>query len=640
MLDIMRRKKRLKAVLWVVLFSLTLGMLLFFVPGINVGGVATESSAATVDGQSIPMRDFETAYSRAVENYSDHGRNKTDPETLKALRFPNQVLDSLITNKVIEVIAKRLGVEVTPNEIRQAVETHPYFQDQGKFIGIDRYKELLASNNINVLDFEEEVRLAQLSKKVREIITDSLTVSDRELRDEFSKDNQETRVDFVLLKKDDYQKKIKPTEADLRAYFDAHKDLYRIKEKRRAQYLLVPISQIIPTIKVTEQDILREWDQRPHEDTVEAAHILFKVTDPAKEEEVRAKAEEVLKKAKAGEDFSELAKKYSEDDTTAKQGGYMGPFQRGQTVKEFEDAAFSLKPGEISGLVRTQYGFHIIKVLRHETPTLEASRNSLILAVQAKKARELARQKAEEAAARIGKQKDLAAAAKDLGVATEIKETPFFTRDANPFELGISEALRDEVFGLKEVNSIGKAVEHPLGYAVPKLLEVQMPRPGEFSESRQQVEKDYAEAKAKDLMQADSRKLADEAEKQKSLEKAAKAMGLSVKTTQNFKMSGTPDPEIGSNPSFNSAAFELAPGGVSAPITLLDNIAVLQVKSRTPFDEAAFAKAKPELRDRILQSNQAAYFQDYLRQVSDELEKSGKIRVNQKALEVQPTASY
>jgi peptidyl-prolyl cis-trans isomerase D len=640
MLDLMRRQKRLKAILWVVLFGTALSMLLFFVPGINVGGMPADTSAATVDGQSIPMRNFETAYRRAVENYSDHGRNKTDPETLKALRVPNQVLDSLITSKVIEIIAKRLGIEVIPDEVRQAVETHPYLQDQGKFIGIDRYKAVLAANNIDMSDFEEDLRLALLTKKVREILTDSMTVSDRELRDEFSKNNQEIQVDFVLLKKEEYKKKVKPAEPDLRAYFDAHKDAYRIKEKRRAQYLLVPTSQIIPTIKVTEEDLLREWDQRPQDETVEAAHILFKVPDQAREAEVRSKAEAILKRAQAGEDFSELAKKYSEDETTAKQGGYLQSFQRNQMVKEFENVAFSLKPGEISGLVRTEYGFHIIKVLRHETPTLESSRNILTAAVQTKKAQEIAGQKSEQAAALIGKQKDLGTAAKNLGIATEIKETPLFTRDTNPFEIGISQPLRDEVFELKEINAVGRPVEHPLGYAVPKLLEVQMPRPGEFSESRPQVEKDYVEAKAKELMQTDSKKLADEAARQGSLEKAAKAMGLSVKTSQNFKMNGTADPEIGSNPSFNSAAFDLAPGGVSAPITLLDNIAVLQVKSRSPFDEAAFAKAKPELRDRILDASQAAYFQDYVRRVSEELEKSGKIHINPQALGTQPNASY
>ncbi len=639
MLDLMRRKKRLKAILWVVIFSLALGMLLFFVPGVNIGMVATDTSAASVDGQSIPMQDFLNQYRRTVQRYSDGGRNKTDPETLKALGFSRQVLDSLITAKVLEVLAKRFGIEVTPDEVRQAVETHPYLQDKGKFIGIEQYKALLAANNYTVTEFEDDVYRSQIVTKLREIVTDSLDVSDRELRDEFAKTNQKTQVDYVILKKEDYKKRVKPTEAELQQYFDAHKETYRIKEKRRAQYLLVPVSQILQGITVTEQEILNEWDQRSHAETVEASHILFRVTDPSKDAEVKAKAEAVLKRAKAGEDFAELAKKYSEDTGSASQGGYLGPFQRGQMVKEFEDATFSLKPGEISGLVHTQYGYHIIKVLRRETPTLESSRASLTAAVQTRKARELARQKAEEAASIAQKQKDLTAASKGLGVATEIKETPLFTKDSNPFEAGISQAMSDEIFEMKEINSIGKAVEVPLGYAVPKLLEVQMPRPGNFAESKSQVERDFIDSKAKQIAQADAKKLSEEAGKQGSLEKAAKGMGLSVKTSQEFTISGTPAPEIGSNPAFNKVAFDLAPGSVSRPQPLLDDMVVFQVKSRSPFDEAAFQKEKPELRKRLLQASQDLYFQDYVRRVTESMEKAQKIRINPKALE-QASVTY
>jgi peptidyl-prolyl cis-trans isomerase D len=176
MLDIMRRKQRLKIILWLVLFSLTLGMLLFFVPGVNMGTISTDTSAATVDGKTIPLQAFAEAYRRVVSNYSNGGKNRTDPEMLKAMGLPKQVLDSMITEKVVDSIAARLGIEVTPEEVRHAVETHPYLQDQGKFIGLERYKAVLASNSITIADFEDDVRNAQLVKKVRAVITDSVNL--------------------------------------------------------------------------------------------------------------------------------------------------------------------------------------------------------------------------------------------------------------------------------------------------------------------------------------------------------------------------------------------------------------------------------------------------------------------------------
>jgi peptidyl-prolyl cis-trans isomerase D len=619
MLDIMRRKKRLKIILWFVLFSLTLGMLLFFVPGMDMGTVATDTSAATVDGKAISLRAFAEAYRRVVNNYSNGGRNRTDPEMLKAMGLPKQVLDGLITEKVVEVIAKRLGIDVTPEEVRYAVETHPYLQDQGKFIGLERYKAVLASNSIAISDFEEDIRNAQLVNKVRAIITDSLSLGEQELRAEFARTNQQTVVDYVILKKDDFGKKVISTEAELRSYFDGHKDAYRIKERRRAQYLLVPITQTPPG--VSDQEILAEWNQMPHEETVDAAHILFKVDDAAKEAEIKSKAEAILKRVKAGENFAELAKKNSDDTGSASQGGLLGPFPRGQMVKEFEDAAFSLKVGEISGLVRSQYGFHIIKVLQRGTMTLESSKPRLIFAIQKRKAQEMARQKAEQIAALSVKQKDLNLLAKESGGGVEVKET------------GISQALRDEAFELKEINSIGKVVELPSAYAVPKLLEVQMPKPGDLAESRSRVEKDFVDFKSKELMQAGAKKLSEEATRQSSLEKAAKGMALAIKTSQPFNISGTPSPEIGASPSFTQAAFELAPGQVSASLPLLDNEVVMQVKSRSPFDEAAFQKQRSELRKKLLESNQDSYFQDYMRRAVEELEKAKKIRINPKALE-------
>ena len=172
-----------------------------FVPGINVESVATDTSAATVDGQSIPISDFALAYQRTVKRYSDGGKNKTDTETLKAMGVPRQVLDEMITTKVLEVAAQRLGINVTPNEVSRAIETYPYFQDQGKFIGIDRYKDLLTANDLSVQDFERDLRQSQLIGKLRAVITDSMDVSDKDLRQEFARSNEQAEVYYTILKK-------------------------------------------------------------------------------------------------------------------------------------------------------------------------------------------------------------------------------------------------------------------------------------------------------------------------------------------------------------------------------------------------------------------------------------------------------
>jgi peptidyl-prolyl cis-trans isomerase D len=635
MLDLMRRKKRLKAVLWLVIISLALGMLLFFVPGANVGNITFDSSAASVDGEPIPMKGLIDAYRKAVHSYSAGGKNKTDPETLKALGLGRQVLDSLINERVVGYTGKMLGLDVSPEEIRQAVEMNPNLQDQGGFIGVERYKALLEANNISISEFEEGVRYMLLAKKIRNVVTDSMNITEKELRDEFIRTNQEAQVSYVILKKDDFKKLVTPSEAELRAHFEANKDRYKIKEQRRAQYLLISLQSLAATLSVTDKEMQDEWTRQGHEETVDAAHILFEVKDPSKEAEVKARAEAILKRAKAGEDFAALAKKYSEDPDSAKQGGDLGPFPRGRMVREFEDVAFSLKPGQISDLVRSQFGFHIIKVLKHDIPSLAESRKSIERAVQLNKASDLAKQKGAEAQQLAAKEKDLNAIGKALNVPCEIKETGLLSRDSDAFANGISPDLLQEIFQLKEIGSVGRAVYHPQGYALPKLLETRLPKPPDFIEAHAAVEKDYIDAKQSELMQAEAKNLSEEAINLGALEKAAQKNKLTVKDSLSFKIDGNPDPGLGSVPQFNSAAFEIPIGSVSAPIQLDggNRMAVLQVKSRTPFDEAAFNKQKSDIRDRLLTGAQNPYFQEYIRRVTEDLEKAGKIRINPKAIE-------
>ena len=635
MLDLMRRKTRLKAVLWLVIIGLALGMLLLFVPGGQMGDSGMGSAAATVDGQPIPLKDFWQTYRRVLDNYSAGGRNRLDPEMIKALGIGKMALDSLITAKVLDYEARRMGLTVTPDELRRAIETYPGFQDRGAFIGVERYRAVLAANSLTVTEFENNVRNSLLGRKLQNVLADSVEVSDKEIRDEFIRQNQEAQVQFVVLKKDDFKKDVKPTETELRAYFDKNKDKYFIKEQRKVRYLLLSIPELAPTIKVTENDIQDAWARQPHDETVDASHILFKLEDPSKDAEVRAKAEQVLKQIQAGGDFAELARKYSEDTGSAQQGGNLGPFTRGRMVREFENVAFSLKPGEVSGLVRTQFGYHIIKVLSREVPTLEANRKSIEASIQQQRASEVAKAKAAEAARLTETNKDLNAVAKSLGVPAQVRETGLMAKNSDPLANGISQQMLDEVFQLKEINSIGKPVEHPMGQAIPQLMETRLPKPPDFAEARAAVEKDLIDARAGELMQAEAKKLSGEAVQAASLETAAKKDRLTVQTSKPFKKTGASEPELASSQAATADAFSLPVGGISAPIPIEggNREIVLQVKSRTPFDEEAFNKQKAELRTRLLSVLREAYFQDYIRQVTDGLEKSGKIRINTRAVD-------
>jgi len=644
MLDIMRKKKRMQhIVLWIVIIAVGGSMVVW---GVAIYGGGSNrstlgSNAAFVDGRPISMKEFFDTYTQTITSLRGPDQTELDPELLRSLGISQQVLSLLIRNKIIEILAERLGITVTENEVQQAILRVPGVRVDGKFIGLQQYEWALRQMGTSIEAFEEEIRTTELSKKLTRTIADSLEISELELREEFSRAHQTVMVDYVLLEKDSFKKRVKAADADLEAYFEENMDSYRIKEKRRARYLLVQTSQILPNIQVSEEEIKNEWDKNPLPETVEASHILFRVGNPSEEAEVRSRAEAVLKRAQAGEDFAALARQYSEDTTTADQGGYAGTFPRGQMVKEFEDAAFSMKPGEISGLVRTgDYGFHIIKVFRHDRPTLESNRSNILTTIQFRKAKEVARQKVEEAAKLAANEGDPNAIVSQLDIKAEIKDTGLFNKDQNPYAIGISQALLDDIFEIKEIGSIGKVVEHPLGFAFAKLEEVQMPRPGQFEESREQVRNDFVDSKAKELMKAEATKLSDEAVQKKSLVQAAKGLGFSTKTSPAFKVDESPGPEILDRNAFNTVAFKLDVNSVSKPIAMSDTVAILQVKSRSPFDEAAFEKEREELHNQMLASLQSAYLEDYLTSCMEKLEESGKIRINPQVFEQTENLSF
>jgi peptidyl-prolyl cis-trans isomerase D len=635
MLDIMRRKKRLKLILWLVIISLGMGMLLLFVPGQNVGIQGFDNSIATVVDETISVKDFSDAYRHYIENYSAQMKDNFDPETLKRLGLDRQTLNSLIQMRVVDYIAKRFGLSVMPEEISHAIELNPNLRNQNGFIGVQAYKALLAANRIEVEDFEESVRFTLLSKKVSSLLTDSLTIPESQLRENFGRQTQEAQVQYVLLEQEAARKRMAPVEADLRAYFDANKEKYTIKEERKAQYLLLPLTEIAPTVKVSDKEADDAWIKQDQKEMVDASHILFKVESPAKDAEVKAAAEAVLKRAQAGEDFAELARKHSQDEGSAAQGGSLGPFPRGRMTPVFEEAAFALKPGAISGLVRTEFGYHIIKISSHQVPNKELALPNLIRSVQLEKASEIARQKAAEAAKLIETQKDFAVVAKSLGVPAQILETPFFNRSADPNAHQLSMDFIAEVFKLKDVNAVGGPVNVGNGMAILKLLQVTPPKPPDFALAREQVKKDYIEVKADEWLQAEAKRLIEDAKSLKDLAKAAQKAGVAVKTSESFKYGGTVSKEIGASQEFSAAAFALQAEGVGGPVSLGGGkqIAVLQLKSLTPFNEAEYAKQKEELKEQALSSSRQAYFEDYIRKVTDDLTKARKIRINPATLE-------
>jgi peptidyl-prolyl cis-trans isomerase D len=291
---------------------------------------------------------------------------------LRQLGIDQQILTQMIDEQVALLEADRNGIRVSDDELAEQIFSIPGLQENGRFIGEQRYEQLLQAQNppMTKADFEEGLRRSLILDKLRAALTDWMAVSDAELEREYKQRNEKVKLDVVALTADKFRDKVTVSDADVSSYFDSHKAEYRIGEQRTIKYVLVDRDQARQKAIVTpgrDSALLRlEHSAVSDAGADRASHILLK-TEGKDEATVRTQAEDVLKQVKApGADFAALAKKYSEDDGSKVNGGDLDYFSRGRMVPEFETAAFSMQPGQISDLVKSQYGFHIIKVTDHK----------------------------------------------------------------------------------------------------------------------------------------------------------------------------------------------------------------------------------------------------------------------------------
>ena len=322
---------------------------------------------ATIDSRSISVADFRRRYMAQVQAYrASYGGNLTD-DLLRQMQVPQQVLQQMIQEKAEISEAERNGITVSDSEVRAQIMAIPGLQENGQFIGEQRYRQLLAQQTppITPTEFEQSVRESLMLDKFRAGLTEWMSVSDTELEREYKRRNEKVTLDVVAILADNFKTQVNPTDAEISAHYESHKETYRVPDRRKIRFVRINPAEMAAKVKVTREDVERNYNARlgtyTTPEQIRASHILL-TTEGKDDAAVRAQAEQVLKEAKSGADFAALAKKYSQDESNAQQGGDLDYFSRGRMVPEFEKVAFALKPGDMSDLVKTEFGYHIIKL--------------------------------------------------------------------------------------------------------------------------------------------------------------------------------------------------------------------------------------------------------------------------------------
>lgn len=615
MLDRMRQHRNwLKWSLALVVLS----FVIFYIPSFlgDRGTGAPTDAVAVVDGNKISIAEFRRVYQAQMAAYRTAYGGNFNESLLRQLGLEQQILQQMVDERAALAEAERAGLSVTDAEVAAHIVSMPAFQENGQFIGQARYRQLLSMQRppMSVTEFEESLRRSLVLDKLRRALTEWITVGDSEVDREYMRRNEKVKAELVVVQADALRSQVTVSDADIASYFEGRKAAYRIGEKRKVRYLLVDAAAIRAKVIVPSRDIERSYNDNfemyTTPEQVRASHILFK-TEGKKEEEVKAKAESVLAEIKAGKDFAELATKYSEDEASAKQGGDLDYFAKGRMVPEFDAAAFSMAPGTVSDLIKTQYGFHIIKVVDKKeasTRTLE----EVTPQIREQLAYELAQTRAGDLATQIEatlkKPADLDKAAAANGLT--VQESPLFTRDEPIGTLGPSPEAAATAFELVE-GQVSGAVRVGPGYAFLTLTGKQAPYVPKVDEVKDRVREDLVKERAAALAREKAVALSAALATAKDLAKAAKEAGFELKTSELVARE-TAWPDIGVSPELDKAAFAAPVGSLSAPVvTDRGTIVFRVVEHKVPTAEEKHAD-RETLRAELLNQARGNYFSAFM----------------------------
>ena len=558
--------------------------------------------------------------------------------------FASRAAENLINQKVLMVEAERLGLRANDEELRDELQHGRYAQvffPEGKFIGQDEYEARLRQADVSVPEFEQGVKSELLFDKLRNLVTASAAVTDAEVRKEFDRRNTKVKFDYAVLRKDDLLKNIHPTDAELKAFYERNKGTYNnsIPEKRKLRYVVLETARVEAQTEVTHDDLQAYYDQHRDEfrvpEQVNVRHILIKTPLPGPDgkadakgaEEARKKAEDVLKQIKSGANFAELAKKYSEDPGSAKNGGSLNWIGRGRTVPEFEKAAFSLPKGGTSDLVQSSYGFHIIHVDDKQDAhlkTLDEVKDQIQTVIKQQKA---ARAADSQASALLTQARtaglDKAAATRGL----QVISTDFVSRTDSLPGIGNSPEFMNAAFEQRE-KSPPDQVQVTQGVVVYEVTAIKPPATPSFEEIRSRVETEFKNERVAALLSQKTKELSDRAKAEHDLKKAAKEIGATVKTT-DFVLPDGQVPDLGNLSGPAAVVFSMKPGEISGPIENGNTGAVLSLLQKQEPSAQDFAAKKDQIRDSLLQSKQQELFGLFVQNLREQMEKSGKIKINE-----------
>jgi len=619
------RKKRNSIVILLVFAAIIL-VFVFWGVGPNKGDKNDAMVVATVDGEQISVRDYAELYKREVEYYKNTFKDQFTEDMAKKMNLRQMALDVLINRTLAVKQARAEGIKVAEKDIQGAIQAIPVFSKDGVFEK-ELYFNVLKANRIKPADFEKNVEGDLYAGKMRDMVVKDINVTDQDVKDAYLKGNRRYDMDYIAVDPSTLRPNIKVSDEEAKDYFQKNGAAFMTKPRIKAFYAFASYADLAGGAKVTGDEMKRYYEKNPKEfempPSVKARHMLIRPDNKAADKEkakqdAKKKAEEILKKLKSGGNFNELARKYSDDPGSAKQGGELGWFRKGVMIKPFEEAAFALKKGETSPVVETDFGYHIIQVqdkMDAAVVPLKKAEVSIKKVLTVQKSQSFAKdvftalEKSFKEARSVEELKK--AVSMHRGVKSE--STGLVSEDDKKSELANNDALRGAAFNLR-ADEVSNIIQTHSGFYVIKALERVEAHVPDYSGISSMVKDRAASEKA---MEGASKKAGEILKKLKGgadFATVARDESYRVEQTGYFTRAQGMIPKPGIFTGDKEKLFDLT---AAAPyygevIPHDGRFYIMKLRDTKEADEAGLAGMKEEMRSRLMQSRQEAALTKWL----------------------------
>jgi peptidyl-prolyl cis-trans isomerase D len=642
-------EKLQKVIFGVIIGVVVVGMVIYLVPGLMDSPTGTDTALyATIHTPGWAGRVFGESTPVTMEEVTSLAQRE-----LRQQKYPDFLLpymmsragQQMIQRAIMKQEADQMHLQVSDQDLKNYLMNGPFAQyifPGGKYVGDTGYInfiQMVAGQDVSKNKFESEVKEDMELERLQALVTGGVSVSDAAVRAAYLVQGTKIKFDYAVVSQEDLKKTINPSDADLLAWFkqNASKFANAIPETRKIEYVAFDASKM-PGGKATVSDAEIQAYYTAHaaeyktEEQVKTRHILINAkagSDAATDAAAKAKAQDVLKQLQAGGNFAELAKKYSDDPGSKDQGGELPMIPTAGLDPAYAKAAMALNPGQTSGLVKSQFGYHIIQTEQKQaagTKPLAEVKDSITQILQQQKQgaaeQQFAQQLAQEA-----KQNglDKTAAAHGLHAAT----TDYLAKDGSIPALSDSAALLGQAFSTDKGAAPGTASTGD-GYAVFQVVDVKPAHAPDFAEYKAKILEDYRDQKAPELLQDETNKLAALAKQMNDLKKAAAQLKVPVKTSDLVGQDGQV-PDLGSMSGPGAPAFKLAKGGLSGPINAGQNGIVLTVTDKQEPSADEVAKNFDQMREQLLNTQRNQVFNVFLGTLAQKYKDGGGVKLTKAA---------